>query len=100
MPARTTLSNGGAGAPPAPPPPPARRREGELRPNAWDPPVAGRTAPVRSDALLLDDVAVALDQQVAAIRAVGVLPAANPAREISRVDEPKPCPHADFTGVQ
>src|SRR5205807_8850802 len=73
---------------------------GELRPNAWNPPAAGGTASVGSDVLLLDDVAVAFDQQIPAIGAIGVLPAADTSREISRVHESQPRPRADLAGAQ
>src|SRR5438552_15753714 len=73
---------------------------GELRPNAWDPPATGGTPPVGSDALLFDDVSVSFDQQVTAIGAVRVLPAAHAARQIPRVYEPQARPRPDLTRLQ
>src|SRR3989442_11081233 len=73
---------------------------GELRPNAWDPPAAGGTAPVGSDALLFDDVPVAFDHQVTAIGAVRVLPVAYATGQIPRVHEPQARPRADLTRTQ
>src|SRR5437899_12859213 len=70
--AASNPARAGAGAPP-------RRRlvagPAPLRPNPGDASLAGRAATVRSDALLFDRVAGALDQQIAAVGAVGVLPA-------------------------
>src|SRR3989442_15985587 len=73
---------------------------GELRPNAWDPPAAGGTAPVGSDALLFDHVPVAFDHQVTAIGALRVLPVAYAAGQIPRAHEPQAHPRADLTPTQ
>src|SRR5436853_6550772 len=70
-----------------------------LRPNPGDASVAGRAAAVRSDALLFDRVAGALDQQIAAIRAVGVFPATDPAWEVAGVDEPESGARPDLAGA-
>src|SRR3989442_14939455 len=67
-----------------------------LRPNAWNPPAARGTTTVVSDALLLDDVTVSFDHQIAAIRAVGVLPTSHAPGEIARVHEFEPGARADF----
>src|SRR3989442_3091953 len=68
-----------------------------LRPNAWNPPAARGTTAVASDALLLDDVTIAFDHQIAAIRAVGVLPASHTAGEIACIHELQPGARPDFT---
>src|SRR6266849_9385380 len=48
---------------------------------------AGETGALSADPLLPDHIPVALDQQLAAVRAPRMLPAPDPAREIARVDE-------------
>src|SRR5438552_1448073 len=66
-----------------------------LAPDARNPSAARRTPSVRAHPLLFDHVPGALDQQVAAIGAVGVLPAADPARKIAGVDELEAGPGSD-----
>src|SRR5436853_5966803 len=90
-PARITDLRGLAPGSPRTPPvlPGAAAGKRALRPHARNPAPAGGAAAVRADALLLDDVAGALDEQVATVRAVGMLPAAHAAGEVARVDEPE-----------
>src|SRR5438309_4586630 len=63
------------------------RAAGSLAPDARNPPAARRTPPVRAHPLLLDRVPEALDEQVAAIGTIGVLPTADPAGEVACVDQ-------------
>src|SRR2546427_4001755 len=77
-----------------------KTKAAELGPNAWNPPAAGGTAPVGSDALLFDDVPIPFDQHVAAIGAIRVLPAPYTTRQISRIHESQPGPRADLTRAE
>src|SRR5439155_8096966 len=58
-----------------------------LAPHTRDPTTAPRAGPGGADPLVLDHIPVALDQQLAAVRAPRMFPAADPAREIAGVDE-------------
>src|SRR2546426_9424611 len=67
-----------------------------LRPNAWNPPAAREKTTGASDAMLLDDVTIAFDHQIAAIRAVGALPPSHTARETTHINELEPSARPDF----
>src|SRR5437868_5383677 len=60
-----------------------------LGPDSGNPAAAGGTTTVTGDALLFDHVAMAFDQQIAAIRTVRVLPTSHTAGKIARVHEPE-----------
>src|SRR5213596_2132028 len=99
MPSCTKGSNVAAsnGARPGgPTPTPSAGPGPALAPHARDPPAARRAPPVPSHPLLLNQVAVALDEQVAAVRAVGVLPPPDPAGKVPGIDELKARPRTDL----
>src|SRR5207244_12440248 len=78
-------------------PPGVRRGAGtRLRPNARDAAATRRAFSVGADLVLLDRVAVALDQEVAAVGTVGVLPPADATGEVARVDEFEPGSRPDL----
>src|SRR2546427_11130798 len=58
-----------------------------LRPHARDSPAAGDAVAPHADPLLLNHIAMALDQQLAAVGAPRMLPASDPARKIARIHE-------------
>src|SRR3989442_11938711 len=71
-----------------------------LAPDARNPPAARGAPPVRAYPLLFDPVPDTLDEQVAAIWAIGVLPAADPTREVAGVDELEAGARPDVTRAE
>src|SRR5207253_6947220 len=65
----------------------AAGRAAPSAPYAGDPPTARRAAAVASDPLLANRIAVALDQELPAVGAPGMLPTVDSTREVTRVDE-------------
>src|SRR4030081_3591291 len=59
-----------------------------------------RTTALWSEAIVFDEIAVALDDCFATLRAARVFPVADHARQISGVDVAKSCLLADFDGAQ
>src|SRR5205085_9279321 len=74
-------------------------RSRPLRPDAGDYGRALWALPRRRDAHLVDDVAVAFDQQLVARRAKCVLPTADASRQVARVDVAEAGGAADLAGA-
>src|SRR2546421_944726 len=70
-----------------------------LAPHARNAPPAGGAATVRADPLARDHVPGPLDEQIAAIGTPGVLPAADPARDVPSVHELEACLRSDLAGA-
>ena len=57
------------------------------------------TSAVGSQAVVFDVISVSSNQSLAALRAAGVLPMADPSREVTQVDVAQPRGLADFGGA-